>query len=60
MAFPDKLASCHTAVVNGYTVEGHVPASDISAPSEDQAESRWNCGPWYAYGFSRNGAGWAS
>ncbi|QWF70944.1 DUF411 domain-containing protein [Methylomonas paludis] len=26
---PDKLASCHTALVNGYIVEGHVPAQDI-------------------------------
>jgi hypothetical protein len=26
---PDKLASCHTAVVDGYAVEGHVPAADI-------------------------------
>ena len=25
----DKLASCHTAVVDGYVIEGHVPASDI-------------------------------
>ncbi len=25
----DNLASCHTAVVNGYVVEGHVPADDI-------------------------------
>ncbi|MCX7088777.1 MAG: DUF411 domain-containing protein [Methylococcales bacterium] len=24
-----ELASCHTALVNGYVVEGHVPASDI-------------------------------
>ena len=24
-----RLASCHTAVVDGYVVEGHVPASDI-------------------------------
>lgn len=23
------LASCHTAIVNGYVIEGHVPASDI-------------------------------
>ncbi|MDH5593409.1 MAG: DUF411 domain-containing protein [Gammaproteobacteria bacterium] len=23
------LASCHTAMVNGYVIEGHVPASDI-------------------------------
>jgi hypothetical protein len=26
---PDKFASCHTAVVSGYVVEGHVPAHDI-------------------------------
>lgn len=26
---PDRLASCHTAVVGGYAIEGHVPASDI-------------------------------
>ncbi len=24
-----KLASCHTALVGGYVVEGHVPAADI-------------------------------
>lgn len=24
-----RLASCHTAVVDGYVVEGHVPATDI-------------------------------
>ena len=26
---PSNLVSCHTAVVNGYTLEGHVPASEI-------------------------------
>lgn len=25
----DDLAACHTAVVDGYVVEGHVPASDV-------------------------------
>ena len=25
----DKLASCHTAKIGGYVVEGHVPSSDI-------------------------------
>jgi len=24
-----KLASCHTAIVDGYVIEGHVPAADI-------------------------------
>lgn len=26
---PDALQSCHTAVVAGYVVEGHVPAGDV-------------------------------
>lgn len=26
---PDSLASCHTAVVGGYAIEGHVPAAEI-------------------------------
>jgi hypothetical protein len=26
---PHEVQSCHTAVVNGYVVEGHVPASDV-------------------------------
>jgi len=26
---PEKLASCHTAVVDGYIIEGHVPAQDV-------------------------------
>jgi hypothetical protein len=24
-----EMASCHTAIVNGYVIEGHVPANDI-------------------------------
>ncbi|WP_449234274.1 DUF411 domain-containing protein [Azospirillum doebereinerae] len=26
---PEALDSCHTALVDGYVVEGHVPASDV-------------------------------
>ncbi|HYH22203.1 MAG TPA: DUF411 domain-containing protein [Azospirillum sp.] len=26
---PDALGSCHTAVVDGYVLEGHVPAADV-------------------------------
>jgi hypothetical protein len=29
VGLPAKLASCHTAIVDGYVVEGHVPAADI-------------------------------
>jgi hypothetical protein len=26
---PDDMQSCHTGVIDGYVVEGHVPAADI-------------------------------
>lgn len=26
---PGELHSCHTAIVDGYIIEGHVPAADI-------------------------------
>ncbi len=26
---PRQLASCHTAIIGGYVIEGHVPAADI-------------------------------
>ncbi len=26
---PKSLQSCHTAIVDGYVVEGHVPAGDV-------------------------------
>lgn len=29
LGVPDALSACHTAVVNGYLIEGHVPAADI-------------------------------
>jgi hypothetical protein len=30
LGVPDGLSACHTAVVNGYLIEGHVPAADIA------------------------------
>lgn len=29
LGMPEKLGSCHTALVGGYVIEGHVPAADI-------------------------------
>ena len=26
---PEELQGCHTAIVDGYIIEGHVPAADI-------------------------------
>ena len=29
LGMPDALASCHTGVVEGYVLEGHVPAREL-------------------------------
>ena len=29
LGMPERLASCHTGIVEGYAIEGHVPAADI-------------------------------
>jgi hypothetical protein len=29
LGLPERMASCHTAWVGGYVIEGHVPAADI-------------------------------
>lgn len=29
LGVPAKLGSCHTALVDGYAIEGHVPASEV-------------------------------
>lgn len=31
LGLPEKYGSCHTALVGGYLIEGHVPASDVRA-----------------------------
>ena len=29
LGVPDNLRSCHTSMIGGYVIEGHVPASDV-------------------------------
>jgi hypothetical protein len=29
LGLPDKFAACHTATVEGYVIEGHVPAAEV-------------------------------
>lgn len=36
---PDKVHSCHTGVVGGYIIEGHVPASDIVRLLKDKPKA---------------------
>ncbi|HSP31596.1 MAG TPA: DUF411 domain-containing protein [Halomonas sp.] len=33
-----ELASCHTALIEGYVIEGHVPAADIKQLLEERPE----------------------
>ena len=33
---PSALQSCHTAIVGGYVIEGHVPAADIKRLLEER------------------------
>ncbi|MFO7910309.1 DUF411 domain-containing protein [Halomonas sp. BLK-85] len=33
-----ELASCHTAMVDGYVIEGHVPAEDIKTLLEERPD----------------------
>lgn len=35
---PRKLASCHTAIIGGYIIEGHVPAADIKRLLEERPD----------------------
>lgn len=35
---PEALASCHTASIDGYTIEGHVPIEDIERLLSERPE----------------------
>ena len=36
---PDQLGSCHTATIDAYVVEGHVPAADIRRLLKDKPKA---------------------
>ena len=36
---PDALASCHTGLVDGYAIEGHVPAADVARLLAERPEA---------------------
>lgn len=39
LGLPDRYGSCHTATVDGYVVEGHVPATDIQRLLRDKPKA---------------------
>ena len=40
LGIPDHLGSCHTAVVDGYAVEGHVPAREVARLLRERPKAR--------------------
>jgi len=37
---PDSLLSCHTAIVGGYVIEGHVPADDVKRLLREKTKAK--------------------
>lgn len=35
---PEHLSSCHTAIIDGYVIEGHVPAADVQRLLKEKQE----------------------
>lgn len=45
LGVPDQVASCHTAVVDGYVIEGHVPVEDIRRLLAERPNARGLAAP---------------
>ncbi len=56
---PEQLGSCHTAIIDGYMMEGHVPAEDIARLLKQHPASISGLAvpgmPRYSPGMARNG-----
>jgi len=50
MGIPDSLASCHTATIDGYVLEGHVPAADIRRLLDERPDAVGLAVPGMPYG----------
>lgn len=50
MGVPADLASCHTGTVEGYVLEGHVPAADIRRLLDELPEAAGLAVPGMPYG----------
>ena len=37
---PEQLGSCHTSVVGGYAIEGHVPAREVARLLRERPKAR--------------------
>jgi len=50
MGIPQAATSCHTATIDGYVVEGHVPANDIKRLLSERPEAIGLSVPGMPYG----------
>ncbi|AJE48309.1 DUF411 domain-containing protein [Celeribacter indicus] len=50
LGIPEDLASCHTAVIEGYVVEGHVPPADLRRLLAERPEALGLSVPGMPYG----------
>ena len=55
LGVPRQLASCHTAEVDGYVVEGHVPAAAIKRLLAERPDREGGCRSGYAYRVAWHG-----
>ncbi len=55
LGVPRDLASCHTAVVDGYVVEGHVPADAVKRLLAEHPKGTGLAVPGHAGRFARHG-----
>lgn len=47
---PQRMISCHTAIVDGFVIEGHVPASDVQRLLEERPDAIGLAVPGMPYG----------
>lgn len=47
---PQRMVSCHTALIEGYVIEGHVPAADIRRLLEERPDAVGLAVPGMPYG----------
>lgn len=55
LAVPDSLQSCHTAKVDGYLIEGHVPAEAVDRLLKERPKVRGLASPGMASGSAGMG-----
>ena len=60
LGVPASVASCHTAKIGGYVIEGHVtPGQDIRRLLAERPDAIWPGGTGHADGFAGHGDGCA-